>query len=201
MADFIFDDMKKIGKAAVETKFGRATLYTYQQPDHLYAFATVFGDIYNGRGVFCRVHSACITSESFFALNCDCREQLDEAFSLASKYGGIIIYLPQEGRGNGIEAKMKQMEIEASQEIDTLSAFEQSGFPIDSRTYEAASFILKDQGVLSIQIHTANPHKISTLKTLGIVIEKRIQPKVTTTNPIALRNIRAKQKKMGYFSP
>lgn len=195
--------MTFLGVTDYASDYGLAKLFVYQekkQKKAVYHFAIVFGDIRGKEHVFCRVHSACITAEAFHAVNCDCRGQLDQAFTLAKKMDGVIIYLQQEGRGNGIEAKLLQMQLEQQYKIDTISAFQKGGFPADNRTYESAAFMLKNLAVQSVILHTADRNKIKQLQDLGIPVSARMHPKVNLKNAIAKRNLKAKQKKLHYFS-
>ncbi|HKH96678.1 MAG TPA: GTP cyclohydrolase, partial [Beijerinckiaceae bacterium] len=55
------------------------------------------------RPVAVRLHSACLTGDLFGSLKCDCGDQLRETVKfMAGHDGGILLYLDQEGRGNGI---------------------------------------------------------------------------------------------------
>lgn len=103
--------IKKIGDCKIDTLYGKARLVSYKDKNR-FSFALIFGKVEDKKDVFCRVHSACFTSESLFATNCDCREQLIKALEICRQNGGLIIYLQQEGRGNGIEAKIEQMQLE-----------------------------------------------------------------------------------------
>ncbi|MFZ5376405.1 MAG: GTP cyclohydrolase II [Patescibacteria group bacterium] len=196
----------KINKASkfsdtfLDTLYGRCRFLAYKQNDQKMAYAMVFGEKPLTNHVICRIHSACITAESFLATNCDCREQLEKAMRLVSKNTGIIIHLPQEGRGNGIEAKLKQIELESTNpELDTISAFLRCGYPSDNRNYEVAVQILKDLGIESVVLYTSNPHKISALEKSGIKVDKRIDFALEIDHQHAHKNIRAKEKFFNYF--
>ena len=189
--------IKKINSSYFDTLLGTAELVVYKESknnDNLYHYAIIFGKIEDKNNVFCRVHSACITSEIFMAINCDCREQFWEGLKLAKQQNGLVIYLQQEGRGNGIEAKIMQMKLENTSKIDTIDAFKKCGFPIDNRSYDTAADILNDLKIKSIQLLTANPDKIKQLEELGIKIAKRIHPNIKIEHKLALRNLKAKQK-------
>lgn len=196
--------INKIADAHIDTLFGKARLVAYKnkvskKSTPLYCFALVFGAVSGKNDVFCRVHSSCITAESFFATNCDCREQLINAFKICQKQGGIIIYLPQEGRGSGIEAKLKQIELEGKIGIDTITAFVMAGYPPDNRTYEEAAAIIKNLHIKSIHLYTDSPYKERGLIKYGIRITKRIHLQVTVKNSQAKKNIKAKQKYLHYY--
>ncbi len=55
-----------------------------------------------------RLHSACLTGDLFGSLKCDCGDQLRHtARFMAENGGGVILYLDQEGRGNGLANKIR----------------------------------------------------------------------------------------------
>lgn len=156
-------------------------------------------DLGDGKRLPVRVHSSCLTAESFYASNCDCREQLDMAISLIDKIGkGMVIWLHQEGRGNGLVAKAKQLDIMMRDNIDTVAAFEKAGYPGDRRDYTAAADILRDLGVSSIRLISNNPDKSKQMIEAGINIVGRIPSKVMPKNEIVRRDLRAKARKMGH---
>jgi 3,4-dihydroxy 2-butanone 4-phosphate synthase/GTP cyclohydrolase II len=54
------------------------------------------------------MHSSCITSETLGSMDCDCVQQMNEAFKkIAEKKSGILFYLIQEGRGCGYVGKSR----------------------------------------------------------------------------------------------
>jgi len=109
---------------------------------------------------------------------------------------GIVIYLPQEGRGIGLANKIA---VYAQQEkgYDTVQANTSLGFPAENRSYEAASYILKELGVESIALLSNNPHKFNSLTKLGVEIEAR-QPVLAQPNPHSQNYLRVKMSKMGH---
>jgi len=193
----------KLHSLSFPTRYGTGQLHVYRQSDSQLAYAIVFGELDSDQefGVFCRIHSACITSETFEAVNCDCREQLQQAFAVASQNSGVIIYLPQEGRGNGIEAKLKQMALEWQQpDIDTIEAFLHFGYPADNREYDVAVSILKELKVKKVTLYTASPDKVASLESAGILVSKRVNFPIHITNQVAKKNVQAKQKHLNYFT-
>jgi GTP cyclohydrolase II len=153
----------------------------------------------NGKNVPIRIHSSCLTAETFHASNCDCREQLQMALLIADKenFGGVI-WLHQEGRGNGLAAKTKQLKIMIEEGLDTVDAFEKAGYPKDQRDYTVAAEILKDLDIKSIKLITNNPNKINQLKTLGIKITTTIPCEIESLNGIVRKDLKAKKEKMGH---
>jgi GTP cyclohydrolase II len=54
-----------------------------------------------------RLHSACLTGDEFGSRRCDCGDQL--ALAVEELGGGVILYLPQEGRGLGSQVSIPSM--------------------------------------------------------------------------------------------
>lgn len=151
------------------------------QKEHL---ALLLGDIANQDAVLARVHSECFTGDVLGSQRCDCGEQLHRAMRLIAQEGaGVILYLRQEGRGIGLEQKLRAYNLQ-DQGYDTVDANLMLGHQADEREYSAAAAILRDLGVRSIRLMTNNPDKIDRLTSLGIHIVSRValQPTVTPHN-------------------
>ncbi len=176
-------------------------MYVYHDSDGDEHVA-VMKSVREGRDVPIRIHSSCLTAEVFGATNCDCREQLDMALAIANAAGfGGVVWLHQEGRGNGLVAKAKQLEIMLSQGLDTCAAFEQAGYPKDVRDYNIAAGILSDLGIRTIKLITNNPDKIEQLTSLGIEVTGRI-PCIADHpegNVVLLRDLSAKRDRLGHL--
>ena len=161
--------------------------------------AMIVGDVENQpNGVLCRVHDQCQTSEVFGSLKCDCKEQLDLALERIQTEGGMLIYLPQEGRGIGLANKVAAY---AAQEmgLDTVDANRSLGLPDDAREYDAVKDILADLGVASLRLMTNNPRKVAELTKLGIKVEERV-PIITPPNSEFSRMyVKAKQERMAHM--
>jgi len=159
--------------------------------------AIIAGDVRGQSSVLVRVHDACLTSEALGSLKCDCAEQLGLALKrIATEGCGVVIYLPQEGRGIGLANKIA---VYAQQEkgFDTVEANVVLGFPSEARTYEAAAFILSDLQVDSVTLLSNNPYKFHELTHLGIKIEARV-PVLVTPNAYSERYLNVKRSKMGH---
>jgi len=150
------------------------------------------------------VHDQCFTSEVLGSLKCDCREQLDWAMEYLkdtkqNKKGcGMIIYMPQEGRGIGLANKIKAYSM---QELgfDTVDANRVLGFKDDLRDYSSVPLLLNDLGVSSIRLMSNNPRKSEVLKSLGVTITSRI-PVLIPPNPHSDLYIHTKKARMGHMS-
>lgn len=127
-----------------------------------------------------RVHDQCITSEIFGSLRCDCQEQLQESMKII-KDSGMIIYLPNEGRGIGLFNKILTYKLQEEGE-DTFTSAEKLNLPIKNRDYSIVPKILEDFDIKSIKLITNNKHKIKQLERKYIAI-KSIIPLNSTINP------------------
>ncbi len=117
-----------------------------------------------------RIHSMCLTGDTFGSERCDCQNQLHQSTEAIAKNGsGILLYLDQEGRGIGLENKIKAYALQ-DQGFDTVEANCKLGLPIDGRDYNIAADILNELGVSNINLLTNNPAKISQLKSRGIAV-------------------------------
>jgi GTP cyclohydrolase II len=115
-----------------------------------------------------RLHSACLTGDLFGSLKCDCGDQLRETVQwMAANGGGILLYLDQEGRGNGISNKMRAYKLQ-SQGWDTYDADEVLGFDLDQRHFDFAATMLKQLGVSRVVALTNNPQKIGAIQAAGL---------------------------------
>lgn len=120
-----------------------------------------------------RIHSECMTGDLFGSQRCECGEQLDYSLRYINKYGGLVIYLRQEGRGIGLINKLNAYKIQDTGR-NTLEANLDLGFHADSRTYEDAIEVLRHLGVNSINLLTNNPEKVKAFEDSNIVVEKRV---------------------------
>ena len=175
--------------ARIPTAAGQFQLCHYaneiDQEDHL---ALVMGDVADQEDVLVRVHSECFTGDVLGSMRCDCGEQLQRAMEMIAKEGrGVIIYLRQEGRGIGLEAKLQAYNLQ-DQGYDTVEANVLLGHQADEREYWAAAGILDDLSIKSIRLLTNNPTKIESLTALGVRVNERIglQPSINDENAFYL---------------
>ncbi|MBZ6077829.1 GTP cyclohydrolase II RibA [Microvirga puerhi] len=146
--------------------------------------AIIVGSPDFSKPVTVRLHSACLTGDLFGSLKCDCGDQLRETVRfMAQNQGGILLYLDQEGRGNGIANKIRAYKLQ-SQGYDTYDADEVLGFDADQRRFEFAAVMLQKLGVSSVRLLTNNPEKIETLKKAGldVVSDHRVLGRPTAEN-------------------
>ncbi len=160
--------------------------------------AVVVGTPDPAQAVPVRLHSACLTGDLFGSLKCDCGDQLrDTVQRMAREGGGILLYLDQEGRGNGIANKMRAYNLQA-QGFDTYDADAVLGFDLDQRRFDFAAEMLRQLGVHRVQLITNNPLKVAALKAAGldVVAEHRVLGRPTAEN---VRYLAAKRDRTGHF--
>ncbi len=185
--------------ADLPTKYGSFKAYGYvNRLNGEHHVALVKGDIGDGKDVLCRVHSECLTGDTFGSLRCDCGQQLAAAMTQIEQEGrGIFLYMRQEGRGIGLINKLRAYELQ-EQGMDTLEANIALGFKGDQREYYIGAQILRDLGVKSLRLLTNNPDKVYQLEEFGMEISQRVPIQMEATD-YDLRYLKTKQERMGHI--
>ena len=192
--------IKRVAEADLQTRHGYFRLHSYQSADdektHI---ALIKGDIADGEPVLVRMHSQCFTGDVFGSMRCDCGEQLEKAMQLIQKEGrGVLVYMRQEGRGMGLENKIRAYRLQDSEGLDTVEANERLGFPPDLRDYGVGAQILTDLGVQKMRLLTNNPRKVSGLEGHNLEIVERI-PLQTRPHEFNRYYLETKRTKLGHL--
>lgn len=204
VADLIAYRLKheKLVEAAAYTKlpteFGEfdLTIYTNIVDGSEYVAMTL-GDLSQSEPVLVRVHSQCLTGDTLGSYRCDCGEQLHEAMRMIQKAGrGVLLYVPQEGRGIGLTNKIKAYALQ-DQGYDTVEANIALGFADDLRDYGLGAQVLRDLGIKDMRLITNNPTKIIGLEGYGLNVVERV-PLIIPVRPENMRYMRTKCVKMGH---
>lgn len=193
--------LTKIEEILMPTVYGKFILTLYRtnysnQPDMRTMYVYTSGEITNNPMV--RIHSKCYFGDTAGSQLCDCGEQLKESFRMIAEKGGMIIYLDQEGRGHGDEAKMREYKLQQTQGLNTVQASINLHLEPDARKYDVVADVLKAYAIEEIRLLTNNPDKIAQLETLGIKVSERI-PLLIQPNPYNEKYISTKQDYLGHM--
>lgn len=180
-----------LAQGPLHTRFGDFTEYLFYDGQSE-SIAIVRGEISGKEGVLCRVHSHCTAGHVFNGIECDCREQMAMAQEKIEQDGtGIIIWLDQDGKGNGRMAELLTASLRADGVAQT-EAYAQLGFKRDARSFDRAAEILKFFDPASIRLMTNNPEKASGLSECGIAVSGTVSLAVVPENPLLHKTLRDK---------
>jgi len=193
-----------VAQAELPTRYGRFTIHGFRgSGPQDEAVALVRGKI---RGPFkskksvplVRVHSQCLTGDVLSSLRCDCRAQLELSLKkIGQARSGVLLYLPQEGRGIGLMNKLRAYELQ-DEGMDTVEANKSLRFGADVRDFDFPGQILKKLGATRIRLLSNNPEKVRQLEATGIHVVERVpcQPRISK---ISRAYLQTKKTKMGHL--
>ena len=191
--------VQRVAETRLPTRYGEFTAIAFKSvldPDeHL---ALVKGDVGGTKPVLVRMHSQCLTGDTFGSLRCDCGEQIERSLELIAQEGrGVFVYMRQEGRGIGLHNKIRAYALQDSG-LDTVEANEELGFPPDLRWYGIGAQILVDLGVRNMRLLTNNPKKVVGLESYGLQLVERV-PIVVPPGKENRRYLDTKRTKLGHL--
>ncbi len=191
--------VEKVAEAVLPTEFGDFTIKVYQNVvDGKEHIALVCGEIDPEEPILVRVHSECLTGDTFGSVRCDCRSQLHAALDQISKAGkGVLLYMRQEGRGIGLVNKIRAYALQDSG-MDTVEANLHLGFQPDPRDYGIGAQILADIGVRKMRLLTNNPRKRVGLQSYGLEVVERVAIEMQP-NKSNEQYLRTKKSKLGHL--
>ncbi|NOY42163.1 MAG: 3,4-dihydroxy-2-butanone-4-phosphate synthase [Planctomycetes bacterium] len=190
-------------EAKLPTKYGEGTIIVYgvkyesQEP-----LVYVIGNPSEAAAPLVRLHSSCFTGDLLESLRCDCGDQLHMALDMIGREGcGVLVYLPQEGRGIGLVDKIKAYKLQ-EEGLDTVEANLALGYKADPRDYGVGIQLLKDLGLSKVRLLTNNPKKTDAFVYGGFDLEVVDQvPIVPPIHPHNAEYMATKRDKMGHQLP
>ena len=195
--------VKCVAESDLPTKYGLGTIRVYRvQYENDEPIAIILGDISKKDAPLVRLHSSCFTGDLIGSLRCDCGDQLHLAMQkMQEDGGGVLVYLPQEGRGIGLAEKIKAYKLQ-DEGLDTVEANLALGFKSDLRDYGVGIQILKDLGISKVRLLTNNPKKTEAFIFGGFDLD--VVAQIPIMGPVTVFNehyIATKRDRMGHNIP
>jgi 3,4-dihydroxy 2-butanone 4-phosphate synthase/GTP cyclohydrolase II len=191
--------VQRVVSARLPSRYGKFVLHLYEDAlNKEHHLAIVCGDVAGKKDILVRVHSACFTGDTLGSMRCDCGDQLHKALEYVSAEGrGVVLYMHQEGRGIGLENKLKAYALQ-DQGMDTVQANAALGFKPDLRHYGIGAQILVDLGLSTIRLMTNNPRKIVGIEGYGLKVRERV-PLEIPANKSNKGYLKVKKEKLGHL--
>jgi len=193
----------QIAEASLPTVYGDFRMLGFEvssndgEPERL--LALVMGTPASQDPTLVRIHSQCLTGDTFGSSRCDCGQQLHVAFQrIAASGDGVIIYQLAEGRGIGLMNKLLAYELQDRGGHDTVEANHQLGFDADERSYAFPAAVLRLLGVESIRLMSNNPAKIAALTDAGFEHVERLPIEIPPSDS-SESYLRTKKDKLGHL--
>src|ERR1041385_3655760 len=194
-------ELRKVAEADFPTRFGQFRIYGFsytagEETEEIVALR--MGDLEHGGPPLVRIHSQCLTGDTFHSLRGDCGAELELAFEMIAGEGrGLIVYENQEGRGIGLLNKLRAYELQ-DQGADTVEANQRLGFDSDLRDYALPGAILRYFGLRSVRLMSNNPGKVGAVEAAGVKVAERV-PVLADVLDTRQAYLRTKREKMGHL--
>ncbi len=188
-----------VAEAKLPSEFGSFRIYGIEgNGPHESAVAVVRGSLKRGEIPLVRIHSQCLTGDVLASQRCDCRAQLEYSLrKIGRARTGVLLYLPQEGRGIGLMNKLMAYQLQDGG-MDTVEANRKLGFAADTRDYAFCASALKLLGVHSVRLLSNNPDKLQQLEKGGVRVAERI-PCQPPTSRKSEKYLQTKRDKLGHL--
>jgi GTP cyclohydrolase II len=189
---------RRIGPVPLATPYGEFQIFGFELASGNTYLVLARGEVADGHRVLVRLHSECVTGDTFGSFRCDCGPQLVVSLRrLAAEGRGLLLYaVGDEGRGIGIVNKLQAYQLQDLGH-DTVDANAHLGLPVDARDFGEAADVLRMFGVRSVRLLTNNPTKVGAIRTTGIVIDE-VLPVTTSPNLRGLAYLRVKRDRLGH---
>jgi GTP cyclohydrolase II len=188
-----------VAEAVLPTKHGRFTIFGVEGSSPEEVVVVLRRGPINGNTVpLVRIHSQCLTGDVLASQRCDCRAQLEMSLrKIAAAPSGLLLYVPQEGRGIGLINKLRAYELQDGG-MDTVEANEKLGFAADSRDYGFSAEVLRLLGAKRVKLLSNSPDKVRQLEEHGIKVVERIpcRPRISHESRAYLAT---KRDKLGHY--
>jgi GTP cyclohydrolase II len=193
------DTVRHSASCTLPTSWGTFQLHVFADAEtgkeHL---ALTLGDLGTDGSTLLRIHSECLTGDALFSSRCDCGMQLREALQrIAGEGRGTLLYLRQEGRGIGLDNKIKAYALQDAG-LDTVAANEALGFAGDERNYAICRPMLRYLGTSNVRLMTNNPWKIAALRNFGLTVTRI--PIASVRTPHNANYLDTKRTRLGHLS-